>query len=225
MGMVGHLAVLTGCLAWVLLSPASLVALSLAVCLVVAGWLYPAALRKLFQARWLVIFGLLVCVNAVWGGERDAILAGVPISRQGLSMGLSMAARALVMLVVVDGFASQVQITELAGLLERMGMPGLGFSLGVAFNLLPSLQQSATNSWLSLRMRGGLRYQAWRGVQLFAITTLANALRRAEEIALAAETRAFTPLNPPILPVRSGRLDVLAWLVVAAEVALLLAMK
>jgi energy-coupling factor transporter transmembrane protein EcfT len=66
-------------------------------------------------------------------------------------------------------------------------------------------------------MRGGLRQRRWRGLQLLAITIGANALRRAEEIALAAETRAFSPQSSRPLPVQVGRLD--GWIGLAALVS------
>jgi len=56
-------------------------------------------------------------------------------------------------------------------------------------------------------MRGGL----WRGLQLFLLTVLTNALRRSEEIVLAAEVRAFRPDRSQSVPLRIGRLDV--WLI------------
>ena len=63
----------------------------------------------------------------------------------------------------------------------------------VALNLLPSLQASSLNAWRSLWMRGGLRRNRLHGLRLLILTIITNALRRADEIALAAETRAFTP--------------------------------
>ena len=59
-------------------------------------------------------------------------------------------------------------------------------------------------------MRGGLRRQRWRGLRLLAVTITASALSRAEEIALAAEARAFSPEHARSLPVRFGRWDWLA---------------
>jgi len=100
-----------------------------------------------------------------------------------------------------------VDIVALAGLLERFGLHGLGFSMGVALNLLPALQQSSTHAWYSLKMRGGLRKQRWRGLQLLAITVVTNALRRAEEIALAAEARAFSPEKSRAMPIKYGNWD------------------
>jgi len=129
--------------------------------------------------------------------------------------GLQMACRAIVMLLAVDGFSSSVDVSEVAGLLERLGLTGLGFSVGIALNLLPVLRQSASNAWQSLWMRGGLRQKRWRGLRLYLVTVLSNAIRRAEEIALAAEARAYSPGRLRPWPLRKGSLD---WLIILASV-------
>jgi energy-coupling factor transporter transmembrane protein EcfT len=210
LGTYAYLAVFTWSIGMVMLAPPGKLPLAAGISFAAAGLLYPSALRRLFHLRWLVVIGLLAAANALWLGERDSLLLGAfAYSSQGLEMGLQMAMRALVVLVSVDGLSSSVDISEVAGLLERTGLKGLGFSLGIAFNLLPALRQSATNAWHSLWMRGGLRRQRWRGLQLLAVTVVANALRRGEEIALAAETRAYSPSKSRPLPVRSGRWDIL----------------
>lgn len=206
-GSIGYLIVFFWSLGLVLMAPPGRTLAAAGVCLLVAAGLYPKSFRRLLQLRWLALAAMLVLVNLLWFGEADQSLWGVPVSMEGLQSGLQMVLRAVVVLVAVDGFSSAVDIAEVAGLLERFGLRGLGFSLGVAINLLPSLRQSAENAWYSLRMRGGLRRQRWRALQLFVITVGANALRRAEEIALAAETRAFSPQSSRPLPVRTGRLD------------------
>ncbi len=114
---------------------------------------------------------------------------------------------ALVVILAVDGFSSVVDITEVVGLLERVGMPGLGFSMGVAVNLLPALRTSSQNVWRSLRMRGGFRRQWWRGLQYLLVTVVSNALRRAEEISLAAEVRGFSPERSRAPSLKVGAFD------------------
>jgi energy-coupling factor transporter transmembrane protein EcfT len=102
------------------------------------------------------------------------------------------------MMLVSGGMAA-----ILAGLVGRFGLHGLGFSLGVAMNLR------------SIRgMRYGLRKQRWRGLQLLMMTIVTNALRRADEVALAAEARAFSPDRARPLPVQRGRLD---WLPITSR--------
>jgi energy-coupling factor transporter transmembrane protein EcfT len=130
-----------------------------------------------------------------------------------------MGARAVVIVVAVQGLTASIDISSLAGLFERLGFHGLGFSLGVALNLLPALQGAAAHAWYTLKMRGGLRRKRWRGLQLLAITVVTNALRRAEEIALAAEARGFTPEHSRALPIKSGYLD---WVIIPTAALFLL---
>jgi energy-coupling factor transporter transmembrane protein EcfT len=206
-GTLGYLAAFAWSLGMIIFSPGHRMVLSAAVCLLVALVLYPAAFRRMLRLRWLFLLGTLVLVNGLWSGEADIRGLSIPFSMIGFRAGLQMALRAVVILVAVDGFTSSVDISEVAGLLERLGLPGLGFSLGVAVNLLPSLRETSAITWRSLRMRGGFRYQRWRALQLFLVTVMANALRRGEEIALAAEARAYSPDRTRTLPLKSGSLD------------------
>jgi energy-coupling factor transporter transmembrane protein EcfT len=61
-------------------------------------------------------------------------------------------------------------------------------------------------------MRGGFRHQRGRALQLLLVTVVSNALRRAEETALAAEARAFDPQRASHLTISHGRYDWLPWL-------------
>ena len=141
-----------------------------------------------------------------------------PFRSMAIHNGVQMTLRAIVILLAADGLSSSVNITEMAGLLERSGLHGLGFSIGVATNLLPDLRQSSTNAWHSLRMRGGLRANWSRGIQLLFLTVLSNSLRHAEEIVLAAEVRAFRPELSRKVLIRIGTLD---WWLAAGGVSML----
>jgi len=211
LGTPGYLAVFLGTLCLVMLSPPRLLPWAAGLCLLAAAWVYPHSFRRLLRWRWLVMVALLALPPVFLLGELDGSLAGIPYSSQGLAYAGQVAGRILVVLVALDGLTSSVDIASLAGLLERAGLHGLGFSVGVALNLLPSLQQSALNAWRSLWMRGGLRKQRWRGLRLLLVTVVTNALGRAEEIALAAEARAFSPERSQALPVKAGRWDGWAW--------------
>lgn len=219
LGTPGRLAIFAGSLALVMLAPTGKMLPAAALPLVINGLLYPAALRRLLRWRWLIFIGLLVLPGLFLGGPPVYDSLGLAISLPGLMMGTQMTLRAVVVIVAVDGFSSAVDIAEVAGMLERVGLPGLGFSMGVAVNLLPALRRSGQNAWFTLRMRGGFRSQWWRGLRLLLVTIVANALRRAEEIALAAEARAFSPAQTRALPVKRGAYD---WLVVVAAVAVLI---
>lgn len=175
--------------------------------------IYPAALKRLARPRWLVIFGILFLINLFFGVSEqapDLTILGLSFSSINIFGSVQMTLRAAVILLAADGLSSSVNIIEVAGLLERSGLRGLGFSIGVATNLLPDLRQSGMNAWHSLRMRGGFRAQWWRGTQLLVITIFSNALRHAEQIVLAAEVRAFHPELSRHAPLRIGALDL--WL-------------
>lgn len=206
-GTAGRLGVLAWSFALILLMPPARLPLAAGLALVVNIALYPAAVKRLLQWRWLFFAALIIIPSMLWAGQADQVLFGIPISTSGLQAGLNMLLRALVVIIAVDGFSSAVDISEVAGLLERAGLPGLGFSMGVAVNLLPALRRSSQNVWRSLRMRGGLRRQWWKGLHYLLVTVVVNALRRAEEIALAAEVRAFSPEQARAIPLKIGRFD------------------
>jgi energy-coupling factor transporter transmembrane protein EcfT len=173
----------------------------------------------LLRPRWLILLVMLFLLNLFFGGGKvDTRLLGLPLASSNLVAGLQMTLCAVLILMAADSLSSHVDITEVAGLLERMGLHGLGFSIGVAVNLLPNLRQSTGDAWHSLRMRGGLRARWLRGLQLLLITILANALRHSEEIVLAAEARAFTPEKSRAAPIRIGRID--WWLIPAGVLSL-----
>lgn len=183
-------------------------------CLFALAAIYPLGLQRLARPRWFLLFAILFGVTVLFGdGEADWLIWGLPLSSENLLSAANMLVRAAVILLAADGLAASIDITEVAGLFERVGLSGLGFSLGVAVNLLPSLRDAAMHAWHSLWMRGGLRSQWWRGLQLFFLTVLTNALRRSEDFVLAAEARAFSPARARKFTLRVGRLD---WLVLAA---------
>jgi energy-coupling factor transporter transmembrane protein EcfT len=219
LGTVGYLAIFLSLVAAVMVTPAPHLPWVAAGCLLAAWLFFPQAFRSLLRGRWLAMIALLALPPLFLVGEPDRSLAGIPYSSAGVLSAVQIALRILVVLIAVQGLTSTVDITSVAGLLEKAGLHGLGFSLGVALNLLPALQQSALNAWRSLWMRGGLRKQHWRGLRLLGVTIFANALSRAEEIALAAEVRAYSPERTHSLPVKVGQWD---WGLLALGAALIL---
>ena len=219
-GSLGHLSIFLWALGMVLLPSLSkgiVLALFTLGILIVA---YPTALQRLARPRWLVIFGILFIINLFFGVTEqspDLTILGISFSSENILNSIQIVLRAAVILLAADGLSSSVNIVEVAGIFERGGMRGLGFSIGVATNLLPDLRQSGMNAWHSLRMRGGFRAQWWRGLQLLVVTVLSNALRHAEQIVLAAEVRAFRPELSRNVPLRIGAMD---WWLVAASLTL-----
>ena len=207
LGTVGYLAIFLWSVVAVMAAPARLLPWIAGLCLLVAALVYPRSYQRILRWRWLIMITLLALPSVFLVGELDRSLGGIRYSSEGLTTAVQIVARVLVILISVEGFTSSVDISSVGGLLERAGLHGLGFSIGVALNLLPALQQSALNAWRSLWMRGGLRKKRWRGLRLLFMTIMGNALGRAEEIALAAEARAYTPERSRALPVKVGKWD------------------
>ena len=207
LGTVGHLGVFLWSLGMVMASPPEKMVWMAGLCLLVLVGLYPGVWREALNGRRLVLMLLLAVPPLFLLGEVDGQLLGVGYSTAGVRAAAQIAGRFVVVMVALEGMTRTVEITALAGLLERLGLKGLGFSMGVALNLLPCLRASCTQSWQTLKMRGGLRRKWWRGLRLFGLTSVSCALRKAEEIALAAEARAFDPARPRALPLEKSALD------------------
>lgn len=207
LGTISYLLIFAWSLGMVMLAPPEYLLLTGGMCFLAAALVYPRSFRNVMRLRWLVMIALLALPPLFFLGDLDRSILGIAYSSQGLTASLQILLRIIVVLVAVDGFTSSVDIASIAGMLERFGLHGLGFSMGVALNLLPALQTSALNTWHSLWMRGGLRRQRWRGIRLLLVTIITNALHRTEEIALAAEGRAFQPDQSRAMPLRVGSLD------------------
>jgi len=156
-----------------------------------AAWENPAALRPIFNWRWALLLALLIVPSALFVGEPDLTAAGIMLSGQGLRLGLEMACRATTVMTVVSVFSQSISVMQLTRLLDRYGLRGLGFAIGVGFHAMPTLKKRFLTAYAALRLRGGFRRQRWRAVQLLLITVITGALRYGEEVVLAAEARAF----------------------------------
>lgn len=222
LGTAGYLYLFVWSLAVIFLAPAPRVWAAGLLCLLAAAIFCPKSLKRLLQWRWLLLLGLMALPSLFLPGEALLPLAFLSPSREGLQVAVHMLLRAGVILIAVDGFTAAVSISEIAGLFERAGLRGLGFAVGVALNLLPILRHSISVTWHSLRMRGGLRRQPLRSIRYFLVTVVAGAVHRAEEIALAAEARAYSPSIAHPSPLRYGPYD---WVLLLSGSLLLLALR
>jgi len=159
------------------------------------------ALRVLRRRQlWLFIIPTLLLSPLVIG-EPDLYLWRLHISQDGFWAGLWMVSRALSIALAGMVFSRSVSVSQMAGLLERMGLRGLGFALGVATNMLPTIQETIQTSFQAMRLRGGFRSSKLRAVKLLLVTVIAGSLRRGDDIVLAAEARAFDPARPHRSPI------------------------
>ncbi len=186
-----------------------------------AALFYPEAFEVFALRRLWLFAGILVVSMTLLFGQGDWVIGKMTLSREGFSVGLEMALRALTIVVAVAGFAARVSVSELAGLMERSGLKGLGFAFGVAFNVLPMVRATATNAYQAIRMRGGFRRHRFKAMRLLLITVITNSLRQADDIVTAAEARAFSPNRARPLSIARRRGDfALAGALLAAMILL-----
>lgn len=210
LGTYGHLIVFIWLLAMAMVVLQKDLLVGTALCLVVIAGMYLTVFKRMFNFR-LVLLGFILALPPIFMiGEVDRSLFGFAYPSEGLLVGLCAGVRFWVVLLAVFGFTGAVDIPSLAGVLEKIGLRGLGFSIGVALNLVPSIKDAILKSWYSLKMRGGFRKQWLRSAQLYLVIVITNALRQAEEIALAAESRAFSPERARPMPIQFNWMD---WLV------------
>ncbi len=157
-------------------------------------------------------------------GQRDVFLWGIWVSQEGFWAGLWMTLRALSIALAVSTFAAAVSVSQMAQLFEGLRLKGLGFALGVATNMLPTIQETMETTYHALRLRGGFRRPGLRTIRLLLVAVIAGSLRRGDDIVSAAEARAFDPSRELRAPLRVGRADLaVLGVVLALGLALLIA--
>jgi energy-coupling factor transporter transmembrane protein EcfT len=221
LGPLGYLASGLASMAGAIVAQGWHTALALAVSVVLAVVLYPSALRRLRGRRFLLFTTLLVVSSALFLEEEGLAWHGWSLSTYGLENGGQMVLRAAAILVAVGGILERVGVSQLASMLERLGLGGLGFAFGVALNSLPALGETAGNATAALRLRGGFRRERLRAVRQLFLTILTNSLRYGDQVVAAAEARAYSPERARPLPLRWSWVDiVLAGGLLAIVVAL-----
>ncbi len=182
------------------LLPAARLPALLALLILLGAWAHPSGLRLLRDGRVWLLVGIALATGAFWLGERDATAWGVRYSATGLQQGALMGARALALLLGLSISATALSVSGWIRVLAAVGAPGLGFALGVAFNLLPTLGQLSESAYQSIRLRGGWR-RPLRAMRLYVVTIATNALGYGDEVVRAAASRAFDPATAPRAPV------------------------
>jgi energy-coupling factor transporter transmembrane protein EcfT len=144
------------------------------------------------KARFWILILSIVAISPWILGEADLTWGWLRLSRAGLEMGLWMALRALCLSLAFSVSVGALSASEMAHIFEGLGLKGLGFSLGVALNLLSVLGQTIEAAYHTIRLRGGFR-RPWPALRLLLITVIANALRYGDDVVKAASARGFDP--------------------------------
>jgi len=156
-------------------------------------------------------------------GQPEVLWGPLQLSREGLLIGLKMGVRAFVITLAFSLGLSSLTLSDLIVLFGRLRLPGLGFALGLAMNLLETLHEMATVTSQTIWLRGGLK-RPLVALRLFLVTSVANTLRYGDEAVNAAAVRAFQVGRRPrrSLPLRRGDI-VLLFVLVAWSAAFAIA--
>ena len=149
-------------------------------------------LAPLTKVRFWIMILLIVGISSCVLGEPDLAWGWLTLSREGLEIGLRMALRAICLSLAFSVSVGRLSASEMARLFENARLKGLGFSLGVALNLLPVLTETIETAYHTLRLRGGLR-RPLLALRLFLVTVISNALRYGDDVVKAASARGFDP--------------------------------
>lgn len=149
-------------------------------------------LSPLRKVRFWTLILSIVAISPWILGEADLTWGWLRLSRAGFEMGLWMALRAVCLSLAFSVSAGALSTSEMVHLFEGIGMKGLGFSLGVALNLLSTLGETIEAAYHTIRLRGGFR-RPCLALRLFLVTVIANALRYGDDVVRAASARGFDP--------------------------------
>jgi energy-coupling factor transporter transmembrane protein EcfT len=149
-------------------------------------------LRPLHRLRFWIFIGTALALGPFLSPTAGLTLEGISLGWPGLSLGLEMAGRALTLTLAFSLGFSALSLSDLIALFDRLRLRGLGFALGVAMNLLKTLEDMATVTFETIRLRGGLA-RPIVALRLFLVTLVSNTLRYGDQIVDAAAVRAFDP--------------------------------
>lgn len=149
-------------------------------------------LAPLTKVRFWILILSIVGISSSVLGETDLAWGWLTLSREGFEIGLRIALRAACLSLAFSVSVGRLSASEMARLFESIRLKGLGFSLGVALNLLPVLSETIETAYHTLRLRGGFR-RPWLTLKLFLVTVISNALRYGDDVVKAASARGFDP--------------------------------
>lgn len=195
LGVMGYVNTFILCSLIAMLATGWWTLLAFAVTLAVAALLNHRALRRVRPTRGWIWFAAATVLMGLAFGPQDWSIGVTTLSWTGLLLACQILLRTLTIFVAIAIFTTSISVSELTLLMEKMGFKGLGFTIGVAFNMLPTTFEIVTTSYHALRLRGGLRRHRLHSLRLLLVTVIVNCLKHAEEIAHAAEARAFTTTN------------------------------
>jgi energy-coupling factor transporter transmembrane protein EcfT len=190
-GVYGYLILLAGVTAGFMFLSTEVQLGGFAALLIYTAAFHREALSRM--ARWpMVVFAVTVlAVSSLHLGRDAAGHMVVSPDLSGIIIGLRMLLRASGIFIAAQIFAVRVPVLDLTRLADAAGLQGFGFSLGVAFHMLPEVHAIARVTGDALRLRGTLRTHRVRAARQWVTAILVQVVQRSDEIVSSARTRGF----------------------------------
>ncbi|HEU0296101.1 MAG TPA: energy-coupling factor transporter transmembrane component T [Anaerolineales bacterium] len=171
----------------------------LALLIIITVLLARVPFKSIWQAMPVIlILGTLLFVVNVFTTKSTSFItiAGITMGQQGFDRGLEFFLRITVIVLASFIFIWTTDIRDLMTGLVRMGMPyRYAFTIFLALRFLPIVQQEVDAVRAAHAIRGRAfhspirhRFRLW---QRYMFTVIVNGLRKAENTALAIESRGF----------------------------------
>lgn len=188
----------------------------------------PQGLRPLRRLRFWVFIATALVLGPFLTPTAGLSLKHASLDWTGVRLGLDIAGRAFNLTLAFSLGLSALSLSDFMVFFEHLHMRGLGFALGVAMNLVKTLEEMAMVTFETIRLRGGLRRPVV-ALRLFLVTLVSNTLRYGDQIVNAAAVRAFDPNSDRYSVSRPGagswRADLALVLCLLASGAVLLALS
>ncbi len=189
--------------------------------------------KNLWRVKWLILMFLIVCM-ILWPAFQR--LPGPPLfrlgpyapTRESVSFALAMGLRLIALLLAGIIFLSTTRVEDIAHGMQKLGMPyRAAFAFSLAFRLTPLFLDTATQIAAAQKARGldldnlGMLKRLKSYVSIVT-PVLITALRRAEGLALALESKGFgrSGERTSIADYRAGWQDFLLMTILTGLVAL-----
>lgn len=154
--------------------------------------------------RWLISLGVVTLLSAFLLGDKTRTLWFISYSPEGLLAGLEMATRALMVLTGTRFLTNHLSPVALTAVLEKR-FTGLGFALGIAFNIISELTKRLWEIAICFNQRRNGRI-ALSDFKRFLLAVFIDVLNAADELAVAARLRGLTQ-QVPKFPLHKSRFD------------------
>ena len=170
---------------------------------VLLGGAFSGSLANLKKV-WPFLVILFIFTFLIWclfyGGQKEVFQLGrLRITEESILFGLGMGLRLDILFLLGLIFLSTTRVEEFTAGLQRLGLPyTFGFALSLAFRLVPVFMEAAFTIVQAQRSRGldfgkGNLFQRLRRYPPVIVPVFMTALRKADGMAVALESRGFRP--------------------------------